>query len=238
MGASKRKQIVNGHAKAYIDAVFAERLREEGFVNLEDRSLCWYRVQSKDIINTICFYSPWNNIPLTLMMGYGIHPLFAEPYFTRSIYTSSNPPLDHGVFRSQTLIGPMPISRYSSEIMVYAPSAGNRGLETLDEIILPEMSNVKNLYDCYDLYKKRIEKDLETEPREDPSTVFRWFSTFIDLAIYLNDTEMYDAFAGHPDQLQRNAIYRNGRDEYLKTLEQKKEKNIAMLKRKFGILVE
>ena len=40
MGASKRKQIVNGHAKSYVDAVFAERLREEGFVNLEDRSLC------------------------------------------------------------------------------------------------------------------------------------------------------------------------------------------------------
>ena len=270
MGASKRKQIVNGHAKAYVDAVFADRLQEEGFINLENRSLCWYRIVNNEIINMICVNSSWNNLPLLLTVGYGIHPLFATPFFTRSVhFSSSNIPCDHGIFRQQVLIGPKPQAPYSGDILVYAPSSGNRGLETLDDIILPEMQRSKTIVDCYDLYKswaKRCREHRNLVWKEDISLAmsYRHCMTCIDTGIYLNDTDMYPVYdallreeidyrkqflqsedcSQQTDadieawQQRRNAMSAAGREEYLTILAQRKAKNVAMLKKKFGIAVE
>ena len=51
----KNKQLVNIHMKNYVEAVFADRLREEGFISVKDRHFCWYRIQSNDIINAVYF---------------------------------------------------------------------------------------------------------------------------------------------------------------------------------------
>lgn len=270
MGASKRKQIVNGHAKAYVDAVFADRLQEEGFINLENRSLCWYRIVNNEIINMICVNSSWNNLPLLLTVGYGIHPLFATPFYTHSVHlSSSNPPYDFGIYRRQVLIGPKPQAPFSRDILVYAPSSGDRGLETLDDIILPEMEKSKTIADCYNLYQSKAAADREHYKKvwkEDISLArsFRGYMTCIDTGIYLNDTEMYPVYDAMLEeeidcrrqdlqskdsslltdddiefwQQRRNAMTSEGRDEYLTILAQRKAKNIAMLKKKFGIVVK
>lgn len=67
------KYNANVHARRYIEEVFAERLRSEGFVCADNNSFCWYRIVNEKIVNSIIFCSTWVNLPLMLSMGYGIH---------------------------------------------------------------------------------------------------------------------------------------------------------------------
>ncbi len=49
----KTKAIRDLHAKMYIDAVFAETLKQEGFINPDDKSFSWYRVVNNELVHAV-----------------------------------------------------------------------------------------------------------------------------------------------------------------------------------------
>lgn len=194
---AKNKTVINIHARNYIAAVFEKRLREEGFTCPDDKLLCWYRVQGNQILNSIIFFSPWSNLPLMLYMGYGIHPLFAEPIFTNSVHFTKRPSCDD-CFLEQPIIENVPInsmgySIYSPEIWVDAPGHPGKGIYTLDEIILPKMAQIHSVEDAYAFHKKRRQDIWGSGSRfykpEFPLGVIS--KCFIDMALYTDDKEVY-----------------------------------------------
>ncbi len=66
---AQNKAMANTHAKRYIESVFEQRLREEGFVCSNDKFLCWYRVKNGEILNFITMHSVVSNaIKLIIFM--------------------------------------------------------------------------------------------------------------------------------------------------------------------------
>ena len=255
---------MNIHAKHYIDEVFSARLREEGFLCPDDKSLCWYRIKGEEIVNSIVFYSAWTTIPIHLSIGYGIHPLFLKPVHTTSV-SYPNSPISDETFRYQALVEDFPISRmmytpYSGDIPVYAPGRNGRGIFTFDGVILPKMESVRTMQKVYQMHKELL---FATGYGQKKDIVYNVPATFCDEAIYMNDTEMYPYFvpgsARNIDtfrelcqtkpnnkeykvslqewEARRNALLSDtGRLEYLAILERRKAANMKQLK-KWGLVL-
>lgn len=262
---SSRKMRENTeHMRNYVQAVFAERLKQEGFQNPENRSISWYRVKNSDIINTITFFSRWNKLPLMPQIGYGIHPLFAEPIYSRNAFLP-DPWLDNERFAMQPLVEenpdyPMEYVPYGPNAWVYAPGRDGRGIYTLEKILLPQMDAIHSIADCYEYHKARyLSKTFYTyEDRFNSMS-----TTFIDEVIYVDDREIYPLCAkklecsirilqevgkdtlSKKDRdmlntmlLQRQTILEHDRETYLTVLRQKKAKNIARIQKSCGIANE
>lgn len=259
--ASNKKQLIDGHAKNYIRDVFAERLLDESFHNLEGRDICWYRING-EIINIISFFSNWDNLPLILKIGYGIHPLFAEPFFTKSVYLK-NQPVSFEHFSTQTILENCPPKKvsyfpYSNNAQVYAPSCNGKGLFTFDGILLPLMNNIRTVEDSYLLHKQKYLNISNDNMDVKFSSISK---TFIDEAIYVNDVDVFPycrkkvekCISIYKEYCQTNpskkefkdslehyeqqklALFDGRREEYLTLLAYRKEKNINIMRKKYKI---
>lgn len=259
---AKNIQLANLYSTMYVDEVFSQRLKDEGFVCPNDKSLCWYRITGESIVNSIIFYSPWSNIPVHLEVGYGIHPLFQKPAYTSSV-SYPNRPSSYDFFCTQPLVEDFPINAmryapFSADIQVYAPSRAGRGIYTFDSILLSKMNAVTSLEDCYRLHK---EQRLSSPHSFLTEKSYRFSSLFIDEAIYVDDAEMYPYFAFTLEQAlsyhrqncqdnPENKVYQlalqeweerqaaltdGGRKGYLAILEKRKETNMRFCRKRFGL---
>lgn len=250
MGSVNNKQIRNHHARLYIQAVFETRLREEGFACPDDKLLCWYRLNPDGILNSICFFSRWPNLPLMLEIGYGIHPLFVKPFFSNDIYIS-NVPNDERFY--SVMIeddgAKKHFAPYAPDVLVYSPQTTGHGIDVLDRVILPQMNSINTVDACYRFHRKMFR-----------SPTFGMSSTMIDEAIIINDivtmencqrnvakmiAYYYVECSKYPNKkeyrdkllyakLQKAALTDNYREDYLLSLEQRSRKNLHQL-RKWGI---
>ena len=252
MGTVGKKVIRNHYTKRYIEDVFAERLRLEGFACPDDKLLCWYRVVNKEIIQSVCFFSRWSNIPVMLEIAYGIHPLFLRPVSSNDVFFSK-PPYDERFYTvGITEGGKRQFAPYTEDISVYAPTAEGRGIWTLTDVLMPQFNSVQTFEECYRFNQRMAEQRYRS-----------FSSTVIDEAIYLDDEDAYSEcraaldvliprFAvlceNYPNkkelqeellqlQLQKQALCEGKREDYLNRLEQKKQKNIAILLKMCGIEV-
>ena len=252
MGSATNKIIRNTHAKNYIQAVFAERLLAEGFVCPDEKLLYWYRIVNKELVHSVWFFSHWPNLPLTLEIAYSIHPMFVPPFHSSDVYIS-DPYGDHFYSMQIKEAGPKHhFASYSDEASVYAPVEDGRGLYTLEQIILPQLNPVQTMDQCYHFH---LAKARELNKGFSP--------TIIDEAIFLNDTAAYPKCQlavnrlmrinqGYCEkfptkkiykdtlaqlQLQNRVLTENARDELLLVLEQRTQKIIKSLNKKFGITV-
>lgn len=251
----------NAHAKQFIQDIFAARLLAEGFTCPDDKLLCWYRVVNNEIVNSICFYTPWSSLPLMVSIGYGIHPLFTLPARISNVF-APNRPLDPETFRNQGLlptpdIGHCYMNMYHPDAQVYAPEGGF-GIHTLDGVLLPVMDSVHTIEDCYLMHtQNRLNQALA--PVE--NSLGAASITFMDEAIYCDDTEVFPHFAPFLEQRirffekecekhpankslragldhvtrQKSALYEDGRAEYLIYLQRQRTANITQLEKKYGI---
>lgn len=252
MGSVSNKAVRNTHAKNYIQAVFADRLRAEGFVCPDEKLLYWYRIVNKELVHSVCFYSQWSNLPLTLGIAYSVHPLFEPPFHSGDVYIS-DPYGDHFYSMQIKEAGPKHhFASYSDEAFVFAPVENGRGLYTLEQMILPQLNPVETMEQCYRFHLAKA-RELN-----------RGFSpTIIDEAIYLNDTASFSKcqlavnrlmriYQGYCEKfptkkiykdtlvqlkLQNRALSENAREELLLSLEQRKQQNIKWLNKKLGIVV-
>lgn len=251
MGSATNKITRNAHAKNYIQAVFAERLLAEGFVCPDDKMLYWYRIVNKELVQSVCFFSRWSNVPIMMEIAYGLHPLFVPPFYSSDVHISIP---GHDERFNPLTIKEAPPSRhfapYSDEASVYAPREDGRGLYTLEQILLPQINGVQTMEQCYRFH---LDKAQELNSGFSP--------TIIDEAIYLNDTAafpkcqvainrllrnyerlcaQYPTIKNYKDtlsqlQLQNRALSENAREEFLLSLEQRKQKNIKWLNKKLGM---
>ncbi len=258
---ASNKTLLNIHAKKYIQAVFEERLREEGFRCPDEKLLCWYRMRSDALYDTIVFRSSWPNVPLNIEILYEVSPLFFDPLRIPNVHynDSTHMRLDcrkHTSNREAGSINEMEFTLFSPDIQVDAPKHGGRGIYAFDEIILPEINRINTIDDCYQSHKaaqyrkKDGSIDLISASRE-----------FVAEAIYEEDNEMYPQcrnrilFAlsmyerlveNKPnnkelpliledwDQLY-DALFEDGREAFLKSLGHRMEKNRKLLT-KWGVI--
>ncbi len=244
---AQNKAMANTHAKRYIESVFEQRLREEGFVCPNDKFLCWYRVKNGEILNFIVFYSAWSNMPLMMDVGHGMHPLFQKPVYTPSVHFSDRPD-GNDYFRRQSLVEKGPInqmgySRYAEDIQVMAPGHDGKGIYTLNEIILPQMEDVTTIEECYRKHKQGhldYKPDnytlqyMEANGLTEEAMKFRGLSeVFIDEAIYLDDAEVFpyckDSVERYISSCQECCRLRPNNKEYPKELQRWEQRRSALL---------
>lgn len=258
---AKNKLLLKIHTKRYVEAVFERRLREEGFVCPDDQYLCWYRFFGEEIVHSITFFTLWSYMPIHLLVGYGAHPLFVEPVFTTRVNFADRPfggeVLREDVIREK---GPLSYLQYSEDIQVDAPRNGGKGIYTFDEIILPQIEGMETVESCYQRHKQfRLDRDGGNEKES-----FTHFSGItIDEAIYVDDPQVYAygisrveeqvgsfkrSLQKYPQdkaiqqglqkwELRRSVLLDGGREGYLKVLEERRKRNVAYLKKKFGLLL-
>lgn len=247
MGSSTNKQIRNGHAKCYIQTVFADRLREEGFVCPDEKLLCWYRLTANQIVNSICFFSRWPSLPLMLEIGYGIHPLFVKPYSSSDVYIS-NPPNDERFYTVGIGCsgGKKHFAPFSPDVMVYTPQTDGKGINTLEREILPNMNSITTIEQCYLFHRKNFK-----------SPTFGMSSLMIDEAVIINDSAVLENAKRNADKmvsyyfmqcdkypnrkeygnkllhtkLQKAALMGESYDEFLAVLEKRAAKNLQLLQK-------
>lgn len=247
MSSANGKNTRNGHAKRYIQAVFADRLCEEGFICPDDKLLCWYRLSSNEIVNAIYFFSRWPNLPLMLEIGYGIHPLFVKPFSTSDVYIS-NVPNDERFFTTSigNSNGKKHYAPFSTDVLVYAPQADGKGIDTLDREILPNMNSITTIEQCYLFHRRNFQ-----------SPTFGMSSLMIDEAIIINDSaiienakrnadKMHSYFFTQCDKYPNKKVYRDkllhaklqiaaltgeSREAFLATAEKSAAKNLRQLQK-------
>ena len=244
---SKNKEIRDHHAKMYIDAVFGDTLKQEGFINPDGKSISWYRVVNNELVHAVYFHATWPELPLMgLMIESKVFPLFCKPYYYSTIYSGfSNRHFGYRVMSIKDLPdenGHTCMAPYSSEIQVMACTSGKHGLYTLETDILPWFQKAMTAADYYHLAAKEY---------TDPSIMFSDFllSAISALCVLQEDTEKYAFYSKRLETeipqwseeyrdhlIAAKAVMDGGdRDAFLARLEMQKQKNIKWLK-KMGIL--
>lgn len=252
MGSVNNKQIRNLHARNYIQAVFADRLKEEGFVCPNDKLLCWYRVVNNELIQSIYFFSQWSNLPLMMEIGYGIHPTYHKPFSSSDVYIS-NQPYDER-FYTVAIGSDLPVqhySPYSPDILVYAPKNDGSGITTLDHVVLPTMNSIKSVEECYRFHRKMYCHSsfgmstimIDEAIQLGNTAAFPNCNRALDkmISVYGKNCEQYPSKKEYQDKLQyarhqKAALLTENRKAYMDILEQRSAKNLQQLK-KWGILI-
>lgn len=258
------KQQRNIHAKRYIQAVFEQMLKEEGFVCPDEKLLCWYRLKGQEVINSIIFCSPWTNLPLNLGIGYGILPLFEKPVYTRNVIFSRPSLMGEECFCEKSIVEDCPINEmgyrpYADDIAVYAPAGDGKGLFTLEGILLPAMNKLNDINDVYEYHKHRRKMRFAADAKYKLGVLSK---TFIEMALSVEDEEVYPQckeripeaislykglcakFPAKKEyqhdlndwELLHAAFFDGSRSEYLMKLDTQKESNLVYLRKSLGVI--
>ena len=260
MGKVTNRAIQNEATRRYVEEIWAERLREEGFVCPDEKLLCWYRVLNGEIVHFICFNTNHAIIPVWLNVVWGAYPLFVQPYYIRNVHDSAQ---SYDYFMS----GWTPIheegvtTRYfRDDIPAYVPAGGTCGLWLLDARILPWLSRCQTETSCYQTHMSNLLS--HTAAIENGRYVGNISPNLVAYTLYMEDVSLYPNwlekateevawysryFVEKPNNqefrhaLQEwtnvlNALQGGDREEFILQLEHRKQKTLNWLK-KMGIPV-
>ena len=235
------------HLQRWARAVFSERLKEEGFVSYQDEDLSWYKVINNEVLLTVYLYTFSPVMPLVPAIGYGMHPLFIKAPLPQKVAVRGW--IDNEVMSAIYFNSPK--SQFSQNTYVLCPKTALRGAEKLDEVLFPHFSRICTIRDAYEFYKNRHLEYAQTMPK-----AYDWricdivlTNDFIDMAIYLDDREMYPiCLCNLEDKLgwkketkrtnmQLRAIEDNERIAYLDFLDSRKFRFSRDLEEKLGIRI-
>ena len=250
------------YVQKYVHDIFADTLKQEGFVSPDGKDTIWYRVVNHEVVNTVCFFTRHSCVPIILNMGCGIHPLFVEPFRTNTVYISDYPynceRLDKLEILSKEKLHHY--RTYAPDAPVFAPEYSDKGLYALEGIILPKMAGVKTERDCYELHKARYLETFGPDFFAKASVSL----DFINEAIYFEDTELYPQLRNevikqlrrHEEhdhtlrgskwlkwarerlvhlEYQRKALLEDDREAFLESMAQRRKKTVDLLEKKFKI---
>jgi len=129
------------HMQRYTRDVFAERLRQEGFVSYKGQDIHWYRLVNKKVIQTVHFVA-FHTAPCTFAeIKYGCHPLFVPPAFQKSPIMNGLP---DGVQICDCVPETIPGStEYGVERLLLYSEFNNRPYRVPDSLIMcsPDQNN-------------------------------------------------------------------------------------------------
>lgn len=257
MSISKR-QLLNLHASSYVRATMADRLKQEGFVSMNNDDLHWFRVINGEVVHTVIFYTQYTAMPIDLNIGFGCFPLFVKPLFPPNVYI-------YGLTRNHDVLSPgFPISKmhnrytYSKDILVGCPADELSGADILDKVV-EIFKTTRDAESCYAYHKSRY--ITVHQQRGISSSPFTFASVdFMNEVVYFNDLDILpDCKKSLIDQLEvyydmqrcrkligyeLNEVERLERlkealnsdlQEYRKYLDQLKLQNIKLLMRKVDV---
>lgn len=174
-------QIIKEHTQRFVRAVYADILRENGFVSFGGEDLSWYRISNKQVMHSVYFFARDLHFPVTPNVAYGIHPLYQEaplpvkPYITMFPSGSWEIGMDGhlGVFVGESGV-------YSQDILVRCnyTDFGRKGLYD----ILQKFEAASDLRSCYEYHKACYEQD---------NLMHAISLTVISEAIYFDDKALY-----------------------------------------------
>lgn len=248
------------YVQKYVHDIFADTLKQEGFVSPDGKDTIWYRVVNREVVNTVCFFTIFSGTPISLWMGDGIHPLFVEPFRTNTVYISDFS-YNRDVLQERSILskdGPGGTRYYAPDIPVEIPHGPDKGLYTLEEIMLPKMAAVKTERDCYELHKARY---LEIFGPNFAANANVLSQDFANEAIYFEDTELFPQLREYLREwrrryenydkktrnykwakerlvhleYQRKALLEDDRDAFLESMAQRRNKTVDLLQKKFKI---
>lgn len=248
------------YVQKYVHDVFADTLKREGFVSPDGKDIIWYRVVNHEVVNTVCFFTRWSSVPILLDMGYGIHPLFVEPFRTNTVYVR-NYSYDYEKLDMQPILSKEKMHHYrdyAPGVPVFVPDYPDKGLYSLEEILLPKMDAVKTERDCYELHKARY---LEIFGPDFAANANILSQGFANEAIYFEDTELFpqlreyliewqQRYEEYDEETrnckwarerlvhleyQRKALLEDDRDAFLESMAQRRNKTVDLLQKKFKI---
>lgn len=187
---SKTKRVtMNEHTRRYVEIIWAERLREEGFVCPDEKLLCWYRVINNEILQYIIFHTREVRLPVWIEVGYGACPLFVDPPYIRTVFSDSLylPGYSaHGIIHETD--DNWRLGRYSEDINVYVPSIGGRGIHMFTRRILPLLDSAMTAAGCLNSLKSATER---TDHPTEKIYTSRINAEYAELAILLQDQNIY-----------------------------------------------
>jgi hypothetical protein len=261
MGSVTNKAIQNEAARRYVEEIWAERLREEGFICPDDKLLCWYRVVNKEIVHFICFTTNHSSIPVWLDVVWGAYPLFVQPYYIQNVCNTSTPLVFD--MSGWTPIHEKGVSTkwFRDDIPAYVPTGGTCGLWLLDERILPWLSRSQTETSCYQTHMSNLLS--HTDVIENGRYVGNISPDLVAYAIYKEDLSTYpdwlEKATHYIERLSQNCLNKptnqqfrhslqewtdmlnvlqgGDREEFILQLEHRKQKTLNWLK-KMGIPLE
>lgn len=238
------------HLQEYAKACFAEKLHEHGFVSYKNENLSWYKIVNGEILMTVYIFTAWPIIPIIPYIGFGMHPLFVEAPIPQKVSirglsndeVMTNVPMD------------MPLALFNETILVQCPATKGHGAEKLDDVVFSIFDSICSIEDVYRFYKNRHFTIKQYWNERGSEYSINVSDAFIDMAIYLGDTEMYPICQSRIESMQQQstganwtmrdiernqlrycAIVDGQRTIYLAELEKRKKKNIRTIERKLGI---
>ena len=239
--------------KAYLQiwarTYFAEHLREKGFVSWRGEDLSWYKLVNNEVLLTVYLF---NSSPYWLLhpnLAYGTHAAFVRPAMPESITLRDfgGPNTEqHSVMFFDT-----PQRQMSDDIPVMQTDTLDGGYLKFEKMVWPMMSRIKTLEDAYLPFRKRYIKNSQGRGRKYANEFPVATLDFMDEAIWLNDKEMMDYCANDLKiyydgtyfrkerpriEKQMDAVYYGKRDEYLRYLQQCREKILHKLQKEAGLV--
>lgn len=237
------------HLKRWSQKYCAEKLREQGFVDYNQDALCWYKVVNGEVLQAVFIFNNWPLVPLQPTFCCVMQPLFVDVPVPYKVSIRGTISKDDGF----PVYLDFPRIVESEQCQVMATDSPGGGSEKLDEIIFPTFSKASNMDEVYAYFKTNwwnynwcfcAKEEAKLNHR------FNLTLSMIDMAIYLEDQDMYPYCIKRLDQhkaLGRScrdmdrvnralaAIQEGKREEFLQGLEKTKKKVCRKLERKLGI---
>ncbi len=237
--------------------IYAEKLRNAGFVSYKGEDLSWYKVVNSEIVQTVYLFSSWGMTPLLIQIGYGVHPLFIPAPIPQKIIfnESSNDEVMQKVFDKEKH------RIYDSETCVMCCNTKEMGAELLDTDVFPIFKQAKTKETTYEFHKQKCLDLIRRIKEENPNAEIQIMGSnwLVDEVIYFDDNNMQEMLLNQlyhqkewlqsskiPPQREKrltwlcaqlNAIEDGKREEFLELLEGRKKRFIGELQRKLGIAV-
>lgn len=235
------------HLQRWSKECFFDKLSSAGFTSYKDEGLSWYKVVNGELLHSVYLFNQSPYLPMMPVLGYGCHPLFISAPIPQKVTIRGW--VDVPVMRR--LYFDCPKVQFDENTFVLCTESPERGAEILDRDLFPLFSKVQTIEDAYLLFREHT-KGLariyrETWPDGNYSGSVATLDE-MDMAIYLNDTEMLQIYANdienwyklRPSERKRidgmcNAIFCNQRDDYLMCLDDRKNKFLKTLRQKLKL---
>lgn len=182
--------------------VFAERLRADGFSDYKGDLLSWYRVVNRSVLQAVYIHADlYNRFCFSAYMGFGAHYLYAMP-------PMPCPPKCHNTFQfdPETFQRIVATSHDRKNFINTYPGTNVRfnsespdGLEHY-EMLSPFFAEYQTEARCYEMHKEKalakfeFGKKYAEEHSNESIAAYHLSGTFVDEAIYYNDSELLPQF--------------------------------------------
>ena len=196
MGKSTNRALLNEHTRRYIEEIWADRLRQEGFTCPDDKLLCWYRVVNQEICQFLLFFTAHGQLPVFLEACYGSWPLWEQPPYLRTVYCPLYP-ASCADCRCSLIVESQNSSMaiYSAESYVFVEARGGKGVLMLDNAMLPFWNETGTLEKRFAHRKKEIELELIDVMKEISPSEITYMNIVSplhsEMAILFNDENTY-----------------------------------------------